>query len=66
MEETKGCLDRVKHAFSCCTSKKHKGVIKAVCDCCQGSHTLVIAYDEKSDDGSSTDIEIDDDTIKVS
>ena len=66
MNNSEGCLSKFKHYFSCCSNRKHKGAIKAVCDCCHHSQTLVIAYDEKSDDGSSTDIEISEDTVKVS
>ena len=66
MNNSECCLSKLKHYLSCCSSRKHKGVVKAVCECCNGKQTLVVAYDEKSEDGSSTDIEISEETVKIS
>ena len=66
MNNSTGCLSKMKHYLTCCNSRKHKAALKTTCDCCHHSQTLVIAYDEKSDDSSSTDIEISQDTVKVS
>ena len=66
MNNTTGCLSKLKHYLSCCNNRKKKAVLQATCDCCRHSQTITIAYDEKSSDGSSTDIEITPDTVKIS
>lgn len=66
MNNTTGCLSKIKHYLSCCNSRKKKAVLQATCDCCKHSQKLTIAFDEKSSDGSSTDIEITPDTVKIS
>lgn len=66
MNNSTGCLSKIKHYLTCCNTKSKKAVLQATCDCCKHSQTLTIAYDEKSSDGSSTDIEITPDTVKIS
>ena len=66
MNNSTGCLSKLKHYLSCCNHKSKKAVLQATCDCCKHNQTLTIAYDEKSSDGSSTDIEITPDTVKIS
>lgn len=66
MNNSTGCLSKIKHYLTCCNTKSKKTVLQATCDCCRHSQTLTIAYDEKSSDGSSTDIEITPDTVKIS
>lgn len=66
MNNSTGCLSKLKHYLTCCNHKSKKAVLQATCDCCKHSQTLTIAYDEKSSDGSSTDIEITPDTVKIS
>lgn len=66
MNNSTGCLSKIKHYLTCCDHKSKKAVLQATCDCCKHNQTLVIAYDEKSSDGSSTDIEITPDTVKIS
>lgn len=66
MNNSTGCLSKLKHYLTCCNTKSKKAVLQATCDCCKHSQTLTIAYDEKSSDGSSTDIEITPDTVKIS
>lgn len=66
MNNSTGCLSKIKHYLSCCNHKNKKAVLQATCDCCRHSQTITIAYDEKSSDGSSTDIEITPDTVKIS
>ena len=66
MNNSTGCLTKIKHYLTCCNTKSKKAVLQATCDCCRHSQTLTIAYDEKSSDGSSTDIEITPDTVKIS
>lgn len=66
MNNTTGCLSKLKHYLTCCNNRKKKAVLQATCDCCKHSQKLTIAFDEKSSDGSSTDIEITPDTVKIS
>lgn len=66
MNNSTGCLSKLKHYLTCCNHKSKKAVLQATCDCCKHNQTLTIAYDEKSSDGSSTDIEITPDTVKIS
>lgn len=66
MNNSTGCLSKIKHYLTCCNHKSKKAVLQATCDCCKHNQTLTIAYDEKSSDGSSTDIEITPDTVKIS
>ena len=66
MNNSTGCLSKIKHYLTCCNHKSKKAVLQATCDCCKHTQTLTIAYDEKSSDGSSTDIEITPDTVKIS
>ena len=66
MNNSTGSLSKIKHYLTCCNTKSKKAVLQATCDCCRHSQTLTIAYDEKSSDGSSTDIEITPDTVKIS
>lgn len=66
MNNSTGCLSKIKHYLTCCNTKSKKAVLQATCDCCKHNQTLTIAYDEKSSDGSSTDIEITPDTVKIS
>ena len=67
MDETISCYEKLKKLLSCCSNTKRKAVLQVKCDdsCC-GKQSLVIAYDEKSSDSDSTDIEIDSDKVKVS
>lgn len=66
MNNSTGCLSKIKHYLTCCNHKSKKAVLQATCDCCKHNQKLTIAYDEKSSDGSSTDIEITPDTVKIS
>lgn len=66
MNNSTGCLSKIKHYLTCCNTKSKKAVLQATCDCCRHAQTLTIAYDEKSSDGSSTDIEVTHDTVKIS
>ena len=66
MNNSTGCLSKLKHYLTCCNHKSKKAVLQATCDCCKHNQTLTIAYDEKSSDGSSTDIEITPATVKIS
>ena len=50
MNNSTGCLSKLKHYLTCCNHKNKKAVLQATCDCCKHNQTLVIEYYEKSVD----------------